>query len=173
MNFSPLWRTALNYGAMSGLTSFLIFLALYYKGMNPLGPASWLGAWIPIVFICLSTKYYRDRILGGFISYWQGFRTGMLTAICGSFLFALFIYSFTKIFDGTIVEAFKSDALRGMEDAKYIFSDEMYDQGIESIEKINMGNIATNDFFTKILGGLLISFITAAFYRRLPSEIEE
>ncbi|MFI5220132.1 MAG: DUF4199 domain-containing protein [Bacteroidia bacterium] len=173
MSITPLWRTALNFGAMSGISSFGLFLILYVKGINPLGPSSWLGAWIPVVFICIATRYYRDRILGGFITYWQGFRTGMLTAICGSFLFALFIYSFAKIYGTDIVELFKNDAIQGMEDAKYILGDDLYDQGMESLEKITIGTMASNDFFTKMLGAVLVCLITAAAYRKLPSPIDE
>ena len=173
MKFNPLWRTALNYGAISGICSFAVFLTLYYKGVSPLGPASWLGAWIPVVFICIATKYYRDRILGGYIHYWAAYKTGVVTALCASFLFALMIYCFTKIYDSTIVDAFKEDALKGMEEAKYIFSDVMYETGVEQIENITISSVATNDFFTKLLGAVLVSFITAAAYRKLKSEIEE
>lgn len=173
MKVTPLWRTALNFGAMSGISSFALFVILYVKGINPLGPSSWLGAWIPVVFISISTRYYRDRILGGFIKYWEGFRTGMLTAICSSFLFALFIYSFAKLYGADIVELFKADAIQALEDTKYILGDDLYDEGMSSIDKVNIGTIAANDFFTKMLGAVLVCFITAAAYRKLPLPTDE
>ena len=41
-------------------------------------------------------------------------------------------------------------------------------QSIESITKMNMGDVVTSDIFNKILGGLLVAFIVAAFVKRDP-----
>lgn len=173
MKINPLWRTALNYGAMSGIGTFLVFLALYFRGVNPLGSASWLGAWIPIVFISISTKYYRDRILGGFITYWQGFRTGLLTGVCSSLLFALAVFIFVKLFSPEILDAFKEMEKQGWEASKEVFSDEIYEMGMEEVEKITIGKMAYGIFLRTMIGTALVSFVTAAAYRKLPSEIDE
>jgi uncharacterized protein DUF4199 len=172
MNSNPLLKTAVNFGAMSGLCSFAVFLGLYYKGINPLGNASWLGWWIPVVFICIATKIYRDRFLAGEISYGQAMKIGLTTAMAASFLFVLLIYIFASLIDSNVVTMYKNEALKGMEETKFIFSDEMYEEAIESIEKINIRNIAFNDFLTKMFGALLVSLVTAAVYRRKKQEME-
>ena len=173
MKTNPLFRTALNFGAMSGLASFLVFLALYFKGLNPLGTASWLGAWIPVVFLCIATKNYRDHALGGFINYGQGMRIGLLTALAASFLFALLIYIFVTIFDSNVIELYKNEMKAGLEETKFMFSDEMFDKAMEGFEKLTIVTVAYNDFFIKMVGGLLVTFITAAIYRRVPKPFEE
>lgn len=173
MNTNPLLRTTLNYGALSGIASFIVFLAIYFKGMNPLGSVSWIGAWIPIVFICLSTKFYRDHYLSGFMTYGQAMKTGLLTALAASFLFVLLIYIFATVIDASIIEQYKNEMRSGMEETKFMFSREMFEQGMESIEKLTMATISYNDFFMKMIGALLVSLITAAVYRKQPAEFEE
>lgn len=173
MKTNPLLKTAINYGAMSALASFAVFVALYYKGLNPLGPGSWLGAWIPIVFICLGTNFYRSHCLNGFISYGQSFKIGFLISLASGFLFALLIYIFVTLIDGNVIEVYKEEMRIGMEEAKFIFSRDMYEQGLESIEKLTITTIAYNDFFMKVIGGVLVSLITAAIYRKQPAEFEE
>ena len=163
MNTHPLFKTAMNFGAMSGLGSFAVFLGLYYKGINPLGNASWVGAWIPVVFV-IATKYYRDHFLAGEISYGHAVKIGLLTAIAASFLFALLIYIFVTLIDSTIVTTFKNEKLLELEETKFMFGDEFYDKMVEGIEKINITTIALNDFFTKMMGALLVTLVTAAVY---------
>lgn len=172
MNPNPFVRTILNYGALSGLASFAVFLALYYKGMNPMGAASWMGAWIPVVFICLATKRYRDDYNEGFLTYGQGFKTGLMTTFAASLLFALLVYIFATLIDHSMLEMYKTEMRNGMEETKFIFSDEMYERGLESIEKLTITTLAYNDFFMKMLGGLVVSLITAAIFRRQPPPLE-
>jgi hypothetical protein len=172
MNTHPLFKTAINFGAMSGIGSFAVFLALYYKGINPLGNASWVGAWIPVVFICIATKYYRDHFLAGEISYGHAMKIGLLTAMAASILFALFVYIFVTLIDSTIVTTFKNEKLFELEETKFMFGDEFYDKMVDGIEKINISTIAFNDFFIKMIGGLLVTFVTAAVYRKKNPEME-
>ncbi len=170
MNQPPVLKTALNFGAMSGLASFAMFLLLYYTGFNPLGQISWVGVWIPVVFIVLGTKHYRDHEGLGYISYWQGFRVGFLTASCGAFLFALMVWSFATVIDAQIVERFKQESLMYLEQteqlSKSMFGEAIYDASVENIEKITTGTISAQEFWDKTFGGLIISLITAAFLRK-------
>ncbi|HKR06345.1 MAG TPA: DUF4199 domain-containing protein [Bacteroidia bacterium] len=166
MNSNPLLKTAVNFGAMSGLGSFAVFLGLFYKGINPLGNASWLGAWIPVVFICIATKIYRDHFLAGEISYAQAMKIGLTTALAASFLFALLVYIFTTLIDDNVISMYKNEFLQGMEETKFMFSDEMYDQTIANMDKVTIINIAFTDFLAKMFGALLVTLITAAFYRK-------
>ena len=87
MQSPPVLKTALNYGALSGLVSFIVFLILYWMNFNPLGPSSWLGAWVPIIFMVLATRHYRNYENGGFLMYWNGFRISFLTACAAAFVF--------------------------------------------------------------------------------------
>jgi hypothetical protein len=173
MTNNCLSKTAVNYGAMSGLASFIVFLALYFKGVNPLGNASWLGVWIPIVFIILSTKFYRTQCLEGFITYGQAMKIGLWTSFAAALLFSLLVYIFVTIIDGNVLELYKNEIRSGLEEIKYMLSKQLYEQLMENNEKETIAMIAYKDFFMKMVGGLIVSFITSAMYRKLPDEIQE
>lgn len=162
----------MNFGAMSGLGSFAVFLALYYKGINPLGKAAWIGAWIPVVFICMATKIYRDRFLAGEISYGQGIKIGLTTAMAASFLFVLLVYIFASLIDYNVITMYKNEFFQNMEETKFMFSDEMYEQTIEDMHKSSIINIAFTDFFAKMLGAFIVTLVTAAIYRKQNAEME-
>ena len=68
------------------------------------------------------------------------------------FLFALLVYIFATLIDGNVITMYKNEFLKGMEETKFMFSDEMYEQTIENMDKITIINIAFTDFLAKMLG---------------------
>jgi hypothetical protein len=169
----PLYKTALNYGAISGIASFLFFLGLYYSGINPLAPGGYYGFWIPIIFMILSTRHLRDYELGGSIDYWKAFRVGFFTAASSGLLLALLIYIFGSVIDTQLLEHFKSDSLNYLEqveETEHIsstgFGKAIYEASLESVEKSTLATISSQEFFNKLIGGLFAAFITAAVLRK-------
>lgn len=174
---NPNGKVILNYGGGSGLSSFGMFLLIQWIGWNPLGQASLLGLWIPVVFICLATGYYRDHILDGTISYGQAFRVGFLTCSAGALLFALFLYIYGTIINPGLVDVYKQYLMEGIEQSKIFLGEDMfekiYQSSLENLDKTTMYTIASSDFFNKTFGGFLVSLITAGFYRRSYPKIEK
>jgi hypothetical protein len=172
MHSPPVLKTALNYGALSGLLSFAFFLILYWSGLNPLGPASWMGVWIPVLMMVLSTRHYRQYENGGFLAYWQGFRTGFFTAASSAFVFGALVWLFVTVIDGEVLELYKQESLQAFELTegmmKSMVGDSAFEQSIENINNMEIGDLVSADVFNKILGGLLTAFITAAFLKREP-----
>ena len=164
------FKTAANFGAMSALSCFAMFLILYYLGVNPLGPASWLAVWVPPLFIVLATKRFRDFESGGFISYSTAFRIGFLTATCGGLLYALIVYIFGTLIDPALIDNFKEMMLADLEETeslmRSVVGDSVYEQSIEEMKNTTLKTIAMTDFFYKCVGGLIISLITAAVLKR-------
>jgi Protein of unknown function (DUF4199) len=160
---NALFRTGMNYGSMSGLSLFLLFILLYFSGMNPLGGMSWLGAWIPLVFIVIATKTIRDQHQGGYISFGSAFRTGIITVFFSSLLFVLLVYIFGRIADGNLVEMYRDEILQGVNEARILLSDKIIDQVLEEAENVTMASIAKSDFTAKVIGGTVVSLVTSAF----------
>lgn len=173
MQNPPVIRTALNFGALSGLGSFTVFIILYFMGFNPLGPHSWVGCWIPVLFMILSSRHYRNIENGGFLFYWQGFRIGLLTACAGALVFGALSWAFVVVFDPGVLDAFKQQSLEALELSegmmKSMMGEAAYDQSIEGINNMKMEDVAASDVFYKMFGGLISAFITAAFMRRDPN----
>jgi hypothetical protein len=165
-----MFRHALNYGGLLGIGTMTVFIILYKMGYNPLGNASWLSAWIPVVVIAKSTAAYRNEELEGYMSYGEGFRIGVLTGAAGGLLSALMIYIFCTIVDASIVDDFKTQTLDQMQlvekQMRGLISDNMYDKAIEAYNNISIQSIVTSEFSNKLIGGILISLITAAVYKK-------
>lgn len=169
---TPVFRTALNYGAISGISSFAFFVILYILGASPLGPASWLGAWIPVLFMIMATRQYRDHENGGFISYWTAYRAGFLTAACGAFLFALLLYVFGKVIVPDFLSDYLAESLEAIEQSRKLtedmFGENIYDEAVRNLEKMTLSRVAAQEFFSKSFGGLLVAFLTAAVLQKKP-----
>jgi hypothetical protein len=170
-------KTALNYGVLSGAGSFIFFLVLYASGVNPLGNSSWLGAWIPPLFMALAGIHYRNIENKGIVSYWQAFRIGFLTSSAGALLFAAMTWIFITVWDPAILEQHKQELLAASELTEGVMSEFMgesaYEQSIENISNMDLYDLVMNDAFSKMIGGLVVAFITAAFVRREPFFPEE
>jgi hypothetical protein len=177
MQSPPVLKTALNYGALSGLVSFLVFLILYWMNFNPLGPSSWLGAWVPVLFMVLATRHYRNYENGGFLLYWNGFRISFLTSCSAALVFGALSWFFVSYIDGEILDRFKQESLEAMELTegmmKSIMGESAFDQSVQSITNMEMLEVTSGDIFNKMLGGLLCAFIVAAFFRREPNFQDE
>lgn len=165
MNLNQSLKLASHYGSISALCSFGLFLLLYFVVKNPLGNISFVGFWIPIVFIVLATKSFKSTAENGYITYGQGLRTGTWTSLFSAILFSLLIYIFLKIVDHSIVETYIDEALSQLELSKDVLNKSMYHTTLESIEKSTAGTLALSEFYTKFIGGFIVSLIVAAFFK--------
>ena len=86
------YKHFMNYGGVSALISFALFLLLYFLGMNPLGNYSWLGAWVIVVLIYKGIKDFRDQLSEGFISYGKSLSVGMMLVFFYSLLYGLLTF---------------------------------------------------------------------------------
>ena len=163
-------KHSLNYGALSGIGCFAVFLLLYFFGVNPLGNSSWLAAWIPVVVICISTKTYRENELEGFITYGEAWNVGTFTGIAGALLHALLIYIFLKVYDANLIEAFKNDNIANLQkmeaELKGIIGSSVFETTLESYKRLDVKTVCSSDFFNKTIGAKLVSLITAAIFKR-------
>jgi hypothetical protein len=172
-----IFRTPLNYGSIAGLISFGIFLLIYVMGKNPLGNMSLLGIWVPVVFIYLGIKKHRDTFFKGYISFGQAFGQGALTSFIYASLFAILVYIFGIFVDDTIVDLFITEAIQAMDQVSGMLSEEMYnemyDKFIEELEGITLSAISLSEFRSKLIWGIIISLVVAAFLKKKKSVFEE
>ena len=167
MNQNPVLRTALQYGAYSGIGSFIYFLIVYYAGHNPLaGPITWVGSAIPIVFIVLGTKHFREFYLEGFIAYKKALGIGMFITLAAAVLFSLLIYIFGTVIDSKIVEMYINESLDAMEKGKGWLGNEFYEKALDQITKTTMRDISWGDFYKTVIGGFIVSLVVAGIYSK-------
>lgn len=155
------------HGILSALLSFVVFLILYFVKTNPVsGAPTWLGIWIPILFICLAIKKDRDENLGGYINYGRALGTGMLVTLTAATLYSVLIFLFGTYIGTDIVDTMKNETLLAMEKAKGILGEEMYDRALSDIANMNMAQIAFGDWQKTILGGFIVSLIAAGVFKK-------
>ncbi len=169
MNDSIFIKTALHYGALSGIGTFLFYMLIYFLGYSVFGETTMLGIWIPVVFIILAVKFHRDSNLGGSISFKKGLFMGLITTLFSSTLFGLAFYLFGTLYDSSLIENYKVQAALSIEQGKeLILSEAMYEKAMESIDLVTLGSLAFSETFNKLIGGAIISLIVAAIIKRKP-----
>jgi hypothetical protein len=166
-------KNALNYGSIAGIVGFFLFLAIYIMGANPLAGWSWILFWIPIVFVSLAIKKERDHNLNGFISYGQGFLSGLIVSLIYASLYAILVYFFLMFVDSTLIDQVKQQAMEGFDKAAEIFGEEIYDKMVEQLEQTNAGTLAFGELFWKSVWGIIVTLVLAAILKKSPSPFDD
>lgn len=160
------YKVLLNYGTMAGIAGFVAFAFYYAMGYNPIGNISWLTAWIPIVFIYLGTKNHREQMLGGSMTFGQGFLAGMLITLIWATLAGMLAYLFGAVIDSSFVELAQEEAYEQIEQARGFMGDNLVEVALSEVEKMTLGSMIQGDVFNKLFGGVFISLIIAAINKR-------
>ena len=92
-------KAAMAYGAILGLANTIIYLVFYFGGADPQSKyPGYIGYLLTIITILYGVKNYRDKELGGFISYGQSLGLGVLIGLFSGIISAIFtVLMFTVI----------------------------------------------------------------------------
>jgi mannose/fructose/N-acetylgalactosamine-specific phosphotransferase system component IIC len=162
-------KLPLNYATMAALASFCLFIVAYLSFSNPLQYAAYLMFWVPIVGIIFSMKKYRDDENGGFATYGEMLRTGIVFTLVYASMYAILFFIFNYFIDTSLIEKFKENSLAEIEKAQEQLSGTMasfMDKAMEEIEKLDIQKLSFNEFINRFIWGLIISLIAAAFIRK-------
>jgi hypothetical protein len=174
----------MTYGAILGIVSIIFSLFLYMAGIMPynlkriilIGLISLI---IMIAFLVVGTKAYRDKVLGGTITYWNAVLVGMLiivfSTILGSFYNLIFNLFIDPEYTDKVIEASKSwwyDYLNNMGAPDASIEDTM-----NRLDRQQANSTPMKSFFqsiyTSIIFGLILSLITSAFIKKNPKPFSE
>jgi len=172
---SPL-KAAINYGLLTALGMVVYGIILYLVGMdkNPVLP--YVSYIILLAGIYLGSVNYRDKHLGGFITYGKAVTVGFFIALVVAVIMAVWTYIFIKFIDsGAMAEAMilaeERMAEQGMSEAEI-------EQGLIMAEKFQSpGVVAALVLFGNALAGFILALITSAFVKKegefMPPAAEE
>lgn len=167
---NPFFRITMQAGAYSGLSLFGLFILLYFFVSTPLGNWSYAGFWIPVVFIRMGILHYRKEAGEGFVGYGRALLVGMATGIFSSILYGLLVFIFGTLVDPLILDNFKEETLKGIEEGmKYMQGGQlagMMEKAILEIEKMGMEDISLSVFYNGSLYGFFISLIAAGILKK-------
>lgn len=162
---STFWRTAMIYGLYIGVILMLYSVILYVTGQTQNKTLGYLSFILYPVCIILAQINYRDKELGGFISYSQALGFGVAVMFFSGILTALYTIILYSFIDPGLIDQIKmmqEEAMlqKGMSEdqieAAMAISGKMFTPGWLSI----MG------MFGSVLIGTLIALITSIWIKK-------
>jgi hypothetical protein len=179
---SSLLQLTMTYGAILGIISVIFSLILYIAGYMPYNfkriiLVGLISLALMIVFVVAGTKAYRDKVLGGTISYGQALLAGLLIVV-----FSTVIGSFyTLIFNLYIDPEYLNKVMDASKDWTYEFMNNMgtpdaqIEDAMEKIERQQANSTPLKTFFqslyTSAIFGFVLSLITSAFIKKSPNPV--
>jgi hypothetical protein len=91
VKLNMIWKNSMVYGAYTALAIILFTLLLYFTHTINSGWSIFEYALL-IAGLTIGTKNYRDKMLGGYISYSNALGSGILISIFAGFILGFFIY---------------------------------------------------------------------------------
>jgi hypothetical protein len=124
---------------------------------------------LPLLFLALCiflfSKHYRDKKLGGFITYGQGLGVGTLIGVFAGILFAFFTYVYIKFIDTSFIEK-QLEIVQSKLLTQGMSEDEVEKATEFSKKFMTPGVMFISSIFSYGLVAFIISLITAAILKK-------
>lgn len=159
-------NNSIKYGFFGSIIGVVIFFLLVFSGNSPWGPASWMGAWIPLMSAYFAVKTFKNNSNQDYFSFSIIFRTSLSTIFYQAMFFNLLCYAISNMLTINVLEIYKAEMMQNAEQMKTMLNEEMYRQVQIELSRINYGILAFWDFIYKIIGGIIVSLILAGILRR-------
>jgi len=162
---STFWKNNMNFGAIAGFAIIIVTVLLYFLNISQNLAVSVIVYAILIITIVVGTRFLRDKIQNGNITYGRALGSGTMISLFASVIIAFYMFVFLKFIDpGEIDKIFS------------LMEDKMYQQGLPQ-EQIDMAiemsrkfttpfTIALGTIFSYGLWGFLFSLVTSAFIHK-------
>ncbi|MBD1398784.1 DUF4199 domain-containing protein [Pontibacter sp. JH31] len=162
-------RVGVRYGVLCGLACFVIVLALYLLGYNPLGES---GRWsyLPLpVFIFMGLRYFK-----GFhdaeVGFWKGMRVSLAvtfyTALCASMLIYLMIYLVGPELIQQHVAELRAVLDQTRNEQIKLLGEQNFEKAYEDLDTISPSMLAAYDFLSRMFVGGVFSVVASVFFRK-------
>jgi len=165
-----LLKSGLNYGVMLGLALVVYSVILFILDL-------WMNPWVGLLSfafyiagIVYVTKVYRTA-LGGFISFKDAFLIGFVTVVVSSLITTVYNYLFYTVINPDAIEQILNYSMEMME--KFNLPEEAMEEAMKKVKaETTIGSTVSKSFIYGIIGGAVISLITAAAMKKNP-EVQE
>jgi hypothetical protein len=168
---TSLMKQAMTFGAIIGLALVVYSVFLYITGLTfnkALGLVQYV---VLFTGIYLGIKDFRDKVLGGFITYGKALGLGVLISVFVGIITLFFNFLMMRFIDPGLIDKAMAVAEETLENNRFISADQL-DDALErsrwlftSVWSVPIGLIS----FSFI--GFVISLITSAFVKRDPNPL--
>jgi hypothetical protein len=163
---------SIGYSVIISLAVIVLSLILFVLNLDKGNGLEWLSYVILIGGIWLAQLNYRNKYLGGFITYGQAFTIGLWISLFLSIIMGIYTFVFFKYINPG-----------AMEEAMAIAEQKMMDRGMTDLE-IEQGMAMANKFasvgmytFLAVAGnfvlGIIFSLVTAIFVKKENTGFEQ
>jgi len=170
-----LWKSALTNGVYLGLISILISVVIWAAGliesMGLFGGViiGLLSLVVSFVLLLLFVKNYRNKELGGYISFGEAFKFTMLVIIVSTIISLIYTY----IFNAFIAPDYMENLMAVMQQKTMAFmeskgvSEAQIDNALEKFKEIpSIGKTLRQTALSGLIGGTIISLIVSLIARK-------
>jgi len=106
-----LGKNALNYGLILGGISVVYSILLWVMGQTTNKYLGYIGLLFTIGVMYYGTKEYRDKHLGGFMTYGKAFTSNFLIGLYSTIIGTIFMFILYKYIDPTLLVTIKETAI--------------------------------------------------------------
>ena len=158
-------KNAINYGAILGIVLIMYSLILYMLDMITNQALAYVSYIFMLGGVIIGIKNYRDKVLGGYISYGKGLGFGTLVCLFAGILSAIYTYVLYDIIDPELID--KMIAIGQEKMIEQGLSQEQIAQAEPFQRKfMHPGIMAGMVIFMTTLIGFVMSLIVAAVLKK-------
>lgn len=158
-------RNAMNYGGMTGIALFLVFILSSIVGTKLAGLMQVINYTALGIGIYIGTKNYRDSELKGVMSYSSALYSGFLISFFASVIIAFAVFLYIKLIDASILDKIMEQTEQSMMD-RGLSDDEVEKQMQAAQLFMNPTSMAFFSILGYTLIGTLIALVTSAFVKK-------
>jgi hypothetical protein len=156
---------SMGYGLILSLAMIVFSLVLFLLDLHMKPGINYVSYLILIAGLLLAQLNFRNKHLGGYITYGKAFNVGMLTSLCVAFIVGFYTYIFFKFIDPGAMELAMTMAEQRMMDQGS--SEAEIEQGMNFIQSMQTPGMFTFLAFAgNLLIGMVISLVTAIFVKK-------
>ncbi len=163
-------KATMTWGAYLGFAMVAFHFLTYLFKTSPDSTIHLLSYVITIGFIVYGQKYWRAQ-LGGFISYGEALKVGIVISLFAGIIYGFYQYILTGLIDPELIER----QLRNTEEV-YLqlgYSEEEVETMMALSARMNTPiGISFSVAFGYTIGGLIFSLITSIFTRRIDDSFD-
>jgi hypothetical protein len=160
---------SIGYGVIIALAVIVFMLILFLLNVSRENILNYFSFVILIAGLLLAQFNYRNKYLGGHISYGQAFTLGMLTSLFLAIIMGIYTYIFYKYINPGAME--ENMALTEQKLMNQGMSETEIEQGMAIANKFaSVGMYAFMAFVGNFIGGMITSLITAIFVKKEDTE---
>jgi len=169
----PAWKHAITYGIYLGIALIILSLLFYVFDLYTENWTSYITYAVLLGGVVISSIFYRDKHLGGFITFKQSFIVGFYTAIFAGIIAAIY----TAVFMSFAGEEVKAVIMKKAEESMIESNPEMTDEQIDMAmnwtgKMMNPAWLTTISLLSNLFFGAIFSLLGSIFIKKENNTID-